>query len=216
MIKINNRLKTIGDLVNLDDNVLDIGCDHGLLEVYLLKKNINIVGSDNKKGPLDSALKNYKTNKVNGELRLGDGLDPWDGEDTVIISGMGGLNIINILKNNIEKATKVEKYILSPNNFIKDVRIYLNSIGYIIDDEMLVKDKYIYNIIVFKKGIKKYSKKEFFFGPILLKNKNELFFEYYSKELKSKEIIYKLLPKNDYFNKFILYLQIKKIKNELR
>lgn len=215
MIKINNRLKLIGDLVDKNDNVLDIGCDHGLLEIYLLKKKIKVVGTDNKKGPLDICKSNLKKEKVKCELRLGDGLDTYSDEDTVIISGMGGLNIIKILKKDVNKSKKVDKYILSPNNYIKDVRMYLNKLGYYIEDEKLIKDKYIYTVIVFKKGKKRYNKKEYYFGPILLKNKNKLFNEYYKKDLNSKEIILKLLPKNDYYHRLLLHNNIKMIKKEL-
>ena len=215
MIKINNRLKLIGDLVDKNDNVLDIGCDHGLLEIYLLKKKIKVVGTDNKKGPLDICKSNLKKEKVKCELRLGDGLDTYKDEDTVIISGMGGLNIIKILQKDINKSKKVDKYILSPNNYIKNVREYMSKLGYYIDDERLVKDKYIYNIIIFKKGKKRYSKKDYYFGPILLNNKNKLFKEYYEKDLKSKEIIFNLLPKNDYYHRLLLHRTIKMIKKEL-
>ena len=216
MININNRLKAIGDLVDSHSFVLDIGCDHGLLEVYLLKKNINIVGSDNKKGPLDSAKKNYKNNKVDGELRLGDGLDTLKNEDTVIISGMGGLNIINILRKDIKKTKSVNTYILSPNNYIEYVRKYLTRLGYYIDNEVLVKDKYIYNIIVFKKGKKFYRNKEYYFGPVLLKRKDKLFKEYYKKELDSDLIIKKLLPKKEYYRRYLINKKIKKIERELK
>ena len=215
MIKINNRLKLIGDLVDKNDNVLDIGCDHGLLEIYLLKKKIKVVGTDNKKGPLDICKSNLKKEKVKCELRLGDGLDTYSDEDTVIISGMGGINIIKILQKDVIKSKKVDKYILSPNNYIKDVRMYLNKLGYYIEDEILIKDKYIYTVIVFKKGKKRYNKKEYYFGPILLKNKNKLFNEYYKKDLNSKEIIIKLLPKNDYYHRLLLHNNIKMIKKEL-
>ena len=128
---------------------------------------------------------------------------------------MGGLNIIKILKKDVNKSKKVDKYILSPNNYIKDVRMYLNKLGYYIEDEILIKDKYIYTVIVFKKGKKRYNKKEYYFGPILLKNKNKLFNEYYKKDLNSKEIILKLLPKNDYYHRLLLHNNIKMIKKEL-
>ncbi len=216
MININNRLKAIGDLVDSHSFVLDVGCDHGLLEVYLLKKKINIVGSDNKQGPLDNARKNYKNNHVKGELRLGDGLDALKDEDTVIISGMGGLNIISILRKDIKKTKSVDTYILSPNNYVEAVRRYLSKLGYHIDDEVLVKDKYIYNILVFKKGKKRYKKKEYYFGPILLQSKDKLFYEYYERELKSNQIIQKLLPKNDWSRQFLIKKKIKMIESELK
>ena len=216
MIKLNNRLKAISELTTSDLSYLDIGCDHGLLEVYLLKKNIKIVGTDNKQGPLDNAKKNFKSNKVDGELRLGDGLDEYNGEDGVIICGMGGINIIGIIRNNISKIKDIDTFILSPNNYIEAVRKYLVRIGYYIENEVLVKDKYIYNILVFKKGKKRYKKKEYYFGPILLQNKDKLFYEYYERELKSNQIIQKLLPKNDWSRQFLIKKKIKMIESELK
>jgi tRNA (adenine22-N1)-methyltransferase len=216
MINLNNRLKAIGDLVDSHSFVLDVGCDHGLLEVYLLKKKINIVGSDNKQGPLDNARKNYKNNHVKGELRLGDGLDTLKNEDTVIISGMGGLNIIGILRKDLKKTKSVDTYILSPNNYIEQVRRFLVRLGYHIDNELLVKDKYIYNIMVFKKGKKHYKKKEYYFGPILLKKKDKLFKEYYNRELDGALIIKNMLPKNQRYRRYLINKKIKKIKSELK
>ena len=216
MININKRLKTIGDLVDSHSFVLDVGCDHGLLEVYLLKKKINIVGSDNKQGPLDNARKNYKNNHVKGELRLGDGLDALKDEDTVIISGMGGLNIISILRKNIKKTKSVDTYILSPNNYIEAVRRYLSKLGYYIDDEVLVKDKFIYNVIVFKKGKKFYRNKDYYFGPVLLKKKDKLFYEYYNRELDNALVIKKLLPKKERYRRHLIDKKIRKIESELK
>ena len=49
-MKINTRLKTIGDLVPLSSYPLDIGCDHALLSIYLVKEKglSKTVASDNK------------------------------------------------------------------------------------------------------------------------------------------------------------------------
>ena len=47
-MKINERLKKIGDLVEANSFCLDVGCDHGLLDIYLAKqkKNIKAIASD--------------------------------------------------------------------------------------------------------------------------------------------------------------------------
>ena len=44
-MKINNRLKMIGDLVEANSFCLDVGCDHALLDIYLVsqKKNIKAI-----------------------------------------------------------------------------------------------------------------------------------------------------------------------------
>ena len=106
-MKINDRLKTIGDLADANSFCLDVGCDHAFLDIYLVKRgdNINAVASDIAEGPLDQARKNIKAEKLDEkiEVRLGNGLDTYSSEvDTVIISGMGGRNMIGIFKNNLK------------------------------------------------------------------------------------------------------------------
>lgn len=220
-MKINSRLKKIGDLVSNNSYCLDVGCDHALLDIYLVKRgdNIKAVASDVGKGPLEHAKGNIKKEHLEDkiEVRLGNGLDTYsDGIDTVIISGMGGRNIIGILKNNINITKKIDTFILSPNNYQEDVKRYLVKIGFYIDDEYLVKEgKIIYQIIKFRKGKKRYNKIEYFFGPILLTKKDKLFKEYYGRELKSREILISILPKNYYFRKFILKKEIKMIKEHI-
>lgn len=220
-MKINERLKKIGDLVEANSFCLDVGCDHALLDIYLVKKNKNIkaIASDIKEGPLAQAKKNIEKEKLSNkiETRLGDGLSTYsDGINTVIISGMGGRNIIGICKNNLKIFKKIDTYIISPNNYQIDVKKFFTKNGYYIDNEELVKDSnFIYQIIIFKKGKKKYSKKEYFMGPILIQKKDKLFKEYYEREKKSREILITLLPSNYRFKKYCLKKEIQMIKNEL-
>ena len=117
-------------------------------------------------------------------------------------------------KPNIVK--KINTLILSPNNYQEDIRRFFTSIGFYIDNEILIKEgKIIYQIIKFKRGKKKYNKKDYFFGPILLKNQNKLFIEYYKRELKSREIILDLLPKNYRLRKYKVKKEIKLIKENI-
>ena len=48
----------------------------------------------------------------------------------------------------------------------------------------------------FKKGKKKYNRKELYFGPILIKNKGKVFEEYNKRELERLSLVLKMLPKN--------------------
>ena len=77
-MKINARLKKIGDLVEANSFCLDVGCDHALLDIYLVKQNkdIKAVASDIAEGPLTQAKNNIKREKLDGkiETRLGYGL----------------------------------------------------------------------------------------------------------------------------------------------
>ena len=221
-MKINARLKKIGDLVETNSFCLDVGCDHALLDIYLVsrKKDIKTIASDIAKGPLEQAKQNIKKEKLENEIILsqGDGLSTYqDGVNTLIISGMGGRNIIGICKNNLKILKKIDTLIISPNNYQEDVKRFLCKNGYYIENEEFVKDsKFIYQIIIFKKGKRKYSKKEFFFGPVFIIKKGPLFREYYERELKTREILLSLLPKNFRYKKYITKKEIEMIKNEIQ
>ncbi len=220
-MKINERLKKIGDLVDKDSLCLDIGCDHALLDIYLVKEKHQkkAVAADIKEGPLLKAKENIKKYNLDKEveIRLGDGLATYsDDIDTAIASGIGGRTIIGIFKKNLKVTRSLKQIIISPNNYQKDVRSFFTKVGFYIETEELVKDgKYIYQIIKFKKGKKHYSKKDLFFGPCLLTKKDKLFKEYFTRELTSRIITLKLLPKNYRLKKYKTKKEIKIIKKEL-
>ncbi len=220
-MKINDRLKKIGDLVEANSFCLDVGCDHAFLDIYLVQKdkNIRAVASDVAEGPLSHARENIKRYHLEDkiECRLGNGLDTYsDGIDTIIISGMGGRSMIGIFKSHMEVLKKVDTIILSPNNYQIDVKKFLCKHKFYLQNEELVKDgKYIYQILVFKKGKKRYTRKQYFFGPVLLEKKGKLFEEYYKRELASREILIKVLPKNYRWKKFLVRREIKLLKEEI-
>ena len=216
-MRINDRLKCIGDLVEANSFCLDVGCDHAFLDIYLVKckDNVRAIASDIAEGPLEHAKYNICREGLEDkiELRLGDGLDTCTSSiDTIIISGMGGRSMIGIFKNNMNKLKHIKTIILSPNNYQQDVKKFLVKNGFFIADEKMVEEKkFIYQVIKFKRGKGHYSKKEYFFGPVFLKNKDDLFRKYYLRELKSLEILLNVLPKNYYYKKFIIKRKIKLI-----
>lgn len=59
---LSKRLLTIANLVPKDSNVVDIGCDHGYLLIYLKDIGFNgkLLGVDNKVGPINSFKENLK------------------------------------------------------------------------------------------------------------------------------------------------------------
>ena len=201
-MKINSRLKTIGDLVPLSSYPLDIGCDHALLSIYLVKEKEmkKALASDNKSGPLKKAKENVNFYKVKDKVKLveSEGLDSYEeGIDTITISGMGGLNINKILDDNKKYLKNINTLILSPNNYSIAVKRKLTKLGYHIENEVLVKENnIIYEILVFKKGRKYYSYKKLFLGPILMTKQDNITKEYYKNILASKEALLQALPKS--------------------
>ena len=200
-MKINKRLKTIGDLVPLSSYPLDIGCDHALLSIYLVKERglSKVKASDNKSGPLKKAQENVLFYKVSNKVTLtkAAGLDSYEeGINTITISGMGGLNINKIIDDNKKYLKSINTLILSPNNYSIAVKRKLIKYGFHINNETLVKENnIIYEIIVFTKGRKYYSYKKLFLGPILMTKKDPLIEEYYYNLLKVKKTLLEALPK---------------------
>ena len=220
-MKINDRLKKIGDLVEANSFCLDVGCDHAFLDIYLVQRgeNIKAIASDVKEGPLNHARENINKYHLEDkiECRLGNGLDTYsDYVDTIIISGLGGRSMIGIFKSHLEVLKKVNTIILSPNNYQEDVKRFLCKHHFYLSNEELVKEgKFIYQILVFSRGKRKYSRREYFFGPVLLEKKGKLFDEYYKRELVSREILIKVLPKNYRWKKFLTRREIKMLKEEI-
>src|SRR5690606_7152258 len=114
--------------------------------------------------------------------RLGDGLEvikPFE-VDTVIIAGMGGLLIRDILSKDINLTNSITNFILQPMVASKELREYLYANNFKIIDEDLVKedDKY-YEIIVAKQG-KDLVEKEIYYeiGKKLIEKNHPLLKEY--------------------------------------
>lgn len=219
MIKLSPRLAAIAEFVPDHARVVDIGCDHALLDIYLVqsKKNIHTIASDINANALEGAKKNINKYQLTDKIqtRLGSGLDTvsQDEINTIVMSGLGTHRIVGILINNQEKLTNVTDIIIQSNTSIEFLRTKLTQINYYIEKENLVKDnKIIYTVIHFKKGKKNYSKKELFFGPILLKENSPLFQEKNKEDLAKLEYMYKMIPKKYLFYKLKTLKKIKMYK----
>ena len=215
--KLNDRLLSIASLVEENRKIIDVGCDHALLSIYLVQNNkpLKVIASDIKEGPLLHAKENIKKYKVENKIKakLGNGIEPIEEDiNTIIISGMGGLNMIGILKYNPSKYKNVDTIILSPNSDCDKVRKEICKLGFYIDNEILVKDKnIIYPIIRFKRGKRKYSYKDYLYGPILIENHDSLFIEYLQKEKATKEKLIKVMPRKYFERRWQLKKELKVI-----
>ena len=220
MNNLSNRLKEIASFIPDNVKMVDIGCDHALLDIYLYKnkKNIKIIATDINKNALEQAKKNIKKYKLEDyiETRISNGLNNIDKDeiDTIVISGMGAHTIVGILYSNMNKLSNVSNIIVQSNNHIEFLRKKITLIGYYIDNEKLVKDNdIIYTIISFKKGKKRYNRKELYFGPYLLKENSSLFKEKNKKDLEKLLFLESIIPKNHYLHRFKTKRKIKLYKN---
>lgn len=216
MNKLSNRLKVVADYVEDNSKVIDIGCDHGLLSIYLVnnKKNIKVIASDINNNALSSARSNIKEYKLEDkiDIRLGKGLEVVSPEeiDTIVIAGMGSNTIVGILKYAKDKLKYVDNIIIQSNTDLYFLRKNITKLGYYIEDETLVEDKnIIYTVIKFKKGTRRYNYKELYLGPILINKKDKLFIKKYSKERNTLKMILKNITKGHYLYKMRIKRNIK-------
>lgn len=141
---LSKRLKCIADYVVPGSVVADIGTDHGYIPIWLITNNIceYAYASDIREGPLKTAVENAKNYNVEDKIcfRLCAGLDKYSeaDADTIIIAGMGGETIIEILSASLWTIDKT--LIIQPQSKISELRSWLNNNGYDVVDASLVDD----------------------------------------------------------------------------
>ncbi|MBQ8452137.1 MAG: tRNA (adenine(22)-N(1))-methyltransferase TrmK [Clostridia bacterium] len=156
------RIKKLDEVVyDLSKNfnrkivVADIGTDHGYLAERLSRRgNIEkIIATDISEKSLDklnSLIK--KENLKNIETRVGDGLEPIQKVDISVVAGIGGEEIISIIKtqNDINfNEKKCNLFVLQPSHNVIELRkwIFKKNIFVVFDKIIYVADR-AYSIIV--------------------------------------------------------------------
>jgi len=192
-LKLTDRLLKIASLVTEGKRVADIGTDHGYIPVYLLNqgKVPYAILADVNKGPLENARGEVRHNKLldKVDLRLGSGIEVLEkGEvDEVIIAGMGGILISELLEAKLEVAHSLDKLILQPMQAQNELRKYLLNNGFEILDEVLVKEDFrIYEIIIAKyTGKNTVVSDDIYYevGTKLIENKDPLLNEFIDKKI---------------------------------
>ena len=207
--RIPKRMLAIANLVDNSKVLADVGCDHAYISINLLEngKAERIIASDLREGPLNIAKDNIKLEGFEEriETRLCAGLCGYEaGEvDTILISGMGGMLVKEILSESIDVVRRADTLILEPQSDLRVVRAYLKDIGFeIIDEDMLSEGGKYYQIM---KAVKSERKMEACadiggmaeneFGPVLIKKKHPVLLEF----LKKRKNHYERLLQNKSF-----------------
>lgn len=188
-MEISQRLRIVGDFVT-QKTVADIGTDHAYVPIYLHKKgNVEkVIACDINKKPLQKAQQNIKLHHAENKIitRLGNGLQPLQPYevDSIVISGMGGMLMIELMEQSQNIIKTVKELILCPHLDVTAVRKYLHNIGYVITDEKMIQEwDNFYTILRAIPGKQKYDKEiEYIFGSILLEKKDAVLKEYIINE----------------------------------
>ena len=200
-MELSTRLATIASFVPKGSHVIDVGTDHAYIPIYLVRSGIAVscLATDINQGPIDKARKNIEAHQIENISLMRtngvEGVDPNEG-DVLMISGMGGFLIIDILKRGSALVRQVKRLILQPQQDIHEVRKYLHEINFKIIDEAFIKDeeKY-YTVIVAEPGTEpKYEKRyEYLYGKCLIEKKSEVLKEWIHMKLEKQKGIYQNL-----------------------
>ena len=194
----NKRIEAISQLIDNDESVIDIGCDHGFLAKMLRIKGNNklIICSDNKIGPLNNARNNL-IGYDNIYFELTDGVDNIDTVcDVCVLAGMGHNTVISIIENNESYFRNCKKIIIQVNSVVAQMRQYLSNHKFQIIDECMVYDYKYYQIMVVKTGQQQLNELQIEFGPVLLEKKGDVFLQCYQKQLSHFQSLLSTLPEN--------------------
>ena len=140
------RLSAIADMVTEGNRLVDVGCDHGYLPVYLIqqKKIPSAIAMDVRKGPLSRAQEHIRQYGLEEyiQTRLSDGLEGLKaGEgDTLVIAGMGGPLMERILTDGRSVRNSFSELILQPQSDIPHFRRFIQSEGWEITEEKMVEE----------------------------------------------------------------------------
>lgn len=154
MIKLTERLQLMADQIEQNETMADIGTDHGFLPIYLWERRISpkVILADVSEGSLDKAYANGKQLYPDEtfDLRLGSGLRVLKSSevDVIVIAGMGGILMTEILGEDLEKSKSFHKVIMQPRKGQGRLRWWLMRNGFQIVNEGLAREgKFICQVI---------------------------------------------------------------------
>lgn len=199
------RLEEIINLVEDNSIVADIGTDHGIVPYELIKSNKakKVIASDISEKSLDKLREklDYLDEPEKIILNVSDGLDNLNEYqvDTIIISGMGGNLIVDILNKNIDVAKSANCLILGANNSLSVLRKFLHDNSFeIIEEVDLFENEKYYQIIKIKVGKQLFSNDyEYEFGKFLIDNKSENLKQYIKQQIENKKTILSNISEKD-------------------
>lgn len=201
-VVLSKRLQALACMVTPGRRVVDVGCDHGFVSIYLVQKGISpqVLAMDVRTGPLSRAKEHIAEAGLGGyiETRLSDGLLAYqEGEaDSLICAGMGGRLMMKILTESREKARGLQELILQPQSELPAFRRFLREEGYQLLDENIIweEGKYYFLMKVRYSGedsqIVQANEPEQMladkFGVLLLKRRSPVLKQYLEDTLQNK------------------------------
>ena len=200
------RLKIIADSIQGYETAADIGSDHAYIPIYLAKNNRvkSAIATDVNSGPVEISKKRIKSYGVEAKIsvRQGDGLQiikPGEAE-VIVVAGMGGILIRDILDRDARVAKSAKLLILQPMRDSDIIRKWLFEHDFDIIDEELVKDQdKIYEVIwAIPVSKAREAKGLMLVGDKIIEKKHPLAAEYINKKTSELEKVITILECMDF------------------
>lgn len=214
MIRLSQRLMAIAEQIPDGSRVADIGSDHALLPVYLIQSNraVRAVAGEVNTGPYRAAARQVESAGLVGQIdvRLGDGLQVVQpGEvDVVVIAGMGGGLIRDILQAGGTRLDGVQRLVLQPNVGEELVRHWIVDEGWFLSaEQILEEDGLTYEVLTVDRVEQAEGKNRALFaertvadrtissavlfklGPYLLQEQTAIFIAKWQRELEKRRFV---------------------------
>lgn len=147
MTKLPERLRMLVDMLIAGQAAADIGADHALLPLYLVERKIapKVIIGELGEGPYLRALhavNAHESSRQYIEVRQGDGLQVLHSAEvsSVVLAGMGGDTMAQILAFDKEKACSFKRYVFQPMTKHEVLRQLLADWGWPVLEERLIKE----------------------------------------------------------------------------
>ncbi|MCR4657272.1 MAG: class I SAM-dependent methyltransferase [Lachnospiraceae bacterium] len=154
MVTLSERLKAIANMVSPGLICADVGCDHAYLAIYLAENDIApfVYATDINRGPIEAAKRNIEqaglSDRIETILCSGlKGIKPGSVQ-SVIMAGMGGPLMVEMIREGIKVCDLAKELILEPQSDPALVRHYLDDMGFlIISEDMVTEENKFYPVI---------------------------------------------------------------------
>lgn len=207
---LSDRLRTIAEFLPPCNCLADIGTDHGYIPIYAVNNNLckRAIACDIKKGPVKIAINNITENGYQHiiETRLGSGLSVIEKNecDVILIAGMGGNLIADIIHKDMEKARSAEFLILQPVQYPEELRKFLIYNNFtIVDETMANEGNKFYPIIKAISGPSPaYTKEVYYYtGTKMIDNNSAILLKYINHKLHRLDIILEELSNSENYKR---------------
>lgn len=197
-MELSKRLQAVADMVTAGNRLVDVGTDHGMVPIFLVKSERipGAIAADVKPGPLSRAEEHIAEWGMQEyiETRLSDGLKEISaGEgDTLLLAGMGGHLMLKILTEGRDILASFRELVLQPQSVLHFVRKGLLSLNWqVVEERMILEDGKFYPVMRLLPGKDSYSREiEFYYGRLLLQEKSPVLEQYLKDRKKVYEQLY--------------------------